>query len=134
MPRVIKAIDRFSKLGEHGAIWLAVGLAGGVADRRRRADWLLGARRVLVSYGVNQLIKVVVGRPRPAGKLVATKSNLSFPSGHATTSFCGARTYGRLGVRLYPLALALAGSRLALRVHHPSDIAAGAVLGSVMAR
>ncbi len=87
-----------------------------------------------ISYGLNQLIKVAVGRRRPADGLAATHSQLSFPSAHATTSFCGARMYGRLGLPLYPLAVALALSRLALRVHHPSDVVAGAALGTLVAR
>jgi membrane-associated phospholipid phosphatase len=61
-------------------------------------------------------------------------SNLSFPSAHATTAFCGARMYARLGLPLYPLAVALAASRLYLRVHHPSDVVAGAALGTAIAR
>ena len=32
---------------------------------------------------------------------------------------------------LWPLAIALAASRLYLRVHYPTDIAAGAVLGTI---
>jgi membrane-associated phospholipid phosphatase len=89
---------------------------------------------VAISYGVNQLLKVIVRRERPADRTARTHSNLSFPSAHATTSFCGARVYARLGLPLYPLALALAASRLMLRVHHPSDVVAGAALGTVIAR
>lgn len=91
-------------------------------------------RRVGVAYVVNQLIKVLVRRERPAARTAITHSNLSFPSAHATTSFCGARMYARLGLPLYPLALALAASRLLLKVHHPSDVVAGAALGTVIAR
>ncbi|MEJ7784812.1 MAG: phosphatase PAP2 family protein [Solirubrobacteraceae bacterium] len=127
-------VERFSKLGEHGAIWVAIGLAGAAVDKSRREEWLRGLRRVGLAYGVNQLIKVVVRRQRPAGRLAATHSNLSFPSAHATTSFCAARMYARLGLPLYPLALALAASRLILKVHHPSDVVAGAALGTVIAR
>lgn len=127
-------IEQFSKLGEHGAIWYAVGLAGAALDEPRRTEWLRGARRVAVAYGVNQLVKVAVRRERPAGRRAATLSNLSFPSAHTATSFCGARMYARLGVNLYPLAVAIAASRLALRVHHPSDVVAGAALGTVIAR
>jgi len=107
---------------------------GAGADAPRREAWLAGVRRVALSYGVNQLVKVLVGRRRPAGHVARTHSELSFPSAHATTSFCGARMYGRLGLQLYPLALALALSRLALRVHHPSDVLAGAALGTLLAR
>lgn len=129
--------ERFSKVGEHGAVWYAIGLAGAALDEPRRGDWLRGVRRVALSYGVNQLIKVVVRRERPPEPRVHTMSNLSFPSAHTTTSFCGARTYTRLGLpwpAAYGLAAAVAASRLALRVHHPSDVAAGAALGTVLAR
>ena len=130
-------VEQFSKLGEHGAIWVAIGLTGAAADEPRREQWLAAVRRVLLSYGVNQLIKVLVRRQRPVAKLAATHSNLSFPSAHSTTSFCGARMYARLGLGWagpYSLAVALAASRLVLKVHHPSDVAAGAALGTVIAR
>jgi len=135
--RVFKAIERFSKLGEYGAVWIAVGLAGALAQPSRRAAWLGGARRVLFAFAANQLIKVLVRRPRPGGGRTRTHSNLSFPSAHATTSFCGARVYARLGLGWagpYSLAVALAASRLVLRVHHPGDVAAGAALGTVIGR
>jgi undecaprenyl-diphosphatase len=124
----------FTKLGDHGAVWLAVGAAGGALDEPRRTQWHAGARRVAIAYGVNQLIKVLVRRRRPEDARAHTLTNLSFPSAHATTSFCGARMYARLGVNLYPLAVALAASRLILRVHHPTDVIAGAALGTVIAR
>lgn len=127
-------IERFSKLGEHGAIWVAIGLGGAAIDEARREEWLRGARRVGIAYVVNQVVKLIVRRERPEDKRAPTLSNLSFPSAHTTTSFCGARMYGRLGLPLYPLAFALAASRLYLRVHHPSDVVAGAVLGTVIAR
>lgn len=127
-------IERFSKLGEHGAIWVAIGLGGAAVDEPRRQEWLRGVRRIALAYAVNQVVKVIVRRERPGDQRAPTLSNLSFPSAHATTSFCGARMYGRLGLPLYPLAVALALSRLALRVHHPSDVVAGALLGTVIAR
>ena len=132
------ALARFSALGEHGAVWVAIGLGAAAVDAPRRTAWLRGARRVLAAYAVNQIVKVVVRRPRPQHHGVRTHSELSFPSAHATTSFCGARAYSavepRLTPALYGLAVALAASRIALRVHHPSDVLAGAVLGTVLAR
>ena len=67
--------------------------------------------------------------------LTSTPTQLSFPSAHATTSFAAARVYSAAGapaVPLYLLAVALSASRLYLGVHYPSDVLAGAVLGSVI--
>jgi undecaprenyl-diphosphatase len=87
----------------------------------------------------NTAIKFAVRRRRPRiddlPPLTGTPTGLSFPSAHATSSFCAARMYGRLAPRppLYALAVALAASRLYLGVHYPSDVLAGAVLGTVIA-
>ena len=90
---------------------------------------------MLLAYGVNTAVKLFVRRPRPARGRISTPTQLSFPSAHAATSFAAARMYARLGLPSGPLralALALAASRVALRVHHPSDVLAGAALGHVL--
>ncbi len=91
-------------------------------------------------YAVNTAIKFAVRRPRPriAGlpPLQGTTTGLSFPSAHAATSFAGALAYSRLGLPaapLYGLAGAIAASRVYLGVHYPSDVLAGAVLGTALA-
>jgi membrane-associated phospholipid phosphatase len=87
------------------------------------------------SYALNQLIKLVVPRKRPEGPaLISTGSNRSFPSAHATTSFAAARALPLPKPPLYALAAAMAASRVALNVHHPSDVLAGAALGTLVAR
>jgi undecaprenyl-diphosphatase len=58
-------------------------------------------------------------------------SRLSYPSAHAATSFAAARA---LPLPLYPLATAMALSRLYLGVHYPSDTLAGAALGDAVAK
>jgi membrane-associated phospholipid phosphatase len=126
-------------LGEHAALWLALGAVGAAVDRQRRADWARAAAVVAATYGLNTALKFVVRRRRPQIEglppLVGTPTEMSFPSAHASTSFCAAGQYARLGVPsvpLYAVALAMATSRLYLGVHWPSDILAGSALGAAI--
>jgi decaprenylphosphoryl-5-phosphoribose phosphatase len=137
-----RAVAVFSRCGEHAAGWLALGLGGAILDGSRpgrRGAWLSGTGLVAASYALNTAIKFLVRRPRPtlAGlePLTATVTGLSFPSAHATTSFTAARAYGLLmpAAPLYTVAALVAFSRVYLGVHYPSDILAGAVIGTALA-
>lgn len=140
-PRTERWIAAYSRLDEHGACWLVLGAAGAVLDHRpqHRARWLRGARIVLAAYGLNYLVKVAVHRRRPelAGlpPLTGTVSRLSFPSAHATTSFAAARAFAGLvpAPTLYVPATVFALTRPYLGVHYPSDVVAGALLGTTIA-
>jgi len=137
-PDAVAVVRRYSKLGEHGAVWLAVGAGGALLDRRRRRHWLRSTATVGAAYLTSTSIKMAIGRKRPAVEdlphLMATPTGLSFPSSHSTSSFAAARAYGSLipGAPLQVAAAAMAFSRLYLGVHYPSDIAAGAALGTLI--
>ena len=136
-----RSASAFSRTGEHAACWLALGLLGGrlAGEPVRRAEWMRGVRVVAAAYGLNFAVKLAVRRRRPElpgfEPLTPTVSTLSFPSAHATTSFAAARAYGRVApaAPLYAVALAFALSRPYLGVHYPSDVVAGAALGTALA-
>ena len=138
---VERAVSAYSRTGEHAACWLALGLAGAAlsGERRRRATWLRGLRIVAGSYGVNYAVKLAVRRRRPElpglEPLTPTVSRLSFPSAHATSSFAAALAYSRVAPAplLYAAAVAFGLSRPYLGVHYPSDVLAGAALGTTVA-
>jgi membrane-associated phospholipid phosphatase len=136
-PPALEPIGRFSRLGEHAAVWIVLGLVGLAVDRPRRRRWARALASVVGTYLLNTAIKGVFRRARPAfddlPALIATPTALSFPSAHASSSFAAARAYSAMlpAAPLYATAAAMGLSRVYLGVHYPSDIAAGALLGTI---
>ncbi|QGG94786.1 alpha/beta fold hydrolase [Actinomarinicola tropica] len=144
--RGIPVVDRVfysaSALGDWSLIWHLAGAAQGVADRRhgiRRAARLstsLGIESALVNGAIKSLFRRT--RPIHDGERPHTlrmPATSSFPSGHASSAFMAARLLSDrngLGPLWYALAAVVATSRVHVRIHHPSDVVGGAVLGIVL--
>jgi undecaprenyl-diphosphatase len=123
-----------TKIGTHGLVWLALGLALSVVWRRALPFVLVGLA-VLAADGLAALVKAAVGENRPTepDPLVTIPHSHSFPSGHTATAVAGAMMLSYLVPRAAPafftLAAAIAYSRLYVGVHFPLDVVGGAVIG-----
>ena len=92
-----------------------------------------------LSHVAVQVLKRAVARPRPCDAnghplgLVDLPDPFSFPSGHAAAVSAIATTLALrepiTAVLVVPIAVLVSGSRVALRVHHVSDVVAGVALG-----
>jgi membrane-associated phospholipid phosphatase len=127
-----------SGFGEHALGWIAVGGVG-YATGRRRQDWAVGVAGTVAAHAAAVVVKRVVRRPRPVFAdvpvLVATPSQLSFPSAHSCSTAAAAVGYAPMLGR--PVMLGVTGlmlaSRVLLGVHYPSDVLSGAALGAAVA-
>jgi undecaprenyl-diphosphatase len=126
-----------SRVGTVGAVWIAIALALALLWRRPSL-FVQVTVAVLVADGLTALIKEVVPRHRPfEHQLGPSERTHSFPSGHTATAFAGATMLSafvpRYRVAFYALACLIGFSRLYNGVHYPTDVLAGAVLGSLTA-
>jgi membrane-associated phospholipid phosphatase len=138
-PGVLSTARGLSHFGEHSLGWLAVAGVGALVQPRRRQEWLAVGAGAFVAHAAAVVIKRVVRRARPHHPAiainVATPSKLSFPSAHATSTTAAAVLLGRITGLPLPAVLVppMALSRLVLGVHYPSDVAAGVVVGALVA-
>jgi decaprenylphosphoryl-5-phosphoribose phosphatase len=135
---VERAVLSYSRLGEHSRLWFALAGAGVVTDGGHRETYGRLVRVLVAAELTNAVAKRVFRRKRPVlpglPPLMGTRSNLSFPSAHACTSFAAARILSgpMPPATAYTMAVAMAASRPYLGVHYPSDVAAGAILGTAL--
>ena len=118
-----------------GRIAIPIAILGAVITRgeTRTTSLVLGIS--LATSGLTTAtLKGRIGRSRPEGP----DDRRSMPSGHTTTAFALAAVlsnrYPQRRAILYGLATAVALSRVYLGRHYPSDVVAGALVGTGVTR
>lgn len=137
---ILNEIMKFiSSCGDFGMSWLIVILITNIYEptRHMSIDMLIA---LISATLIGQItIKSIVRRKRPCHTytqvpmLVSVPNDLSFPSGHTTSSFaCSTVMFifnPILGLIGYIYASLTAISRIYLFVHYPSDVICGMLLG-----
>ena len=126
-----------------GSGWMLLGLVPFLLMTRMRGQALTLLVTLAATSAIVASAKAFAGRVRPChahtwlqALPIALPTDPSFPSGHAAGSFAFAAfvfaMHRRAGLALAGVATLVALSRVALGVHYPSDVAAGALLGAAL--
>ncbi|WP_124068297.1 phosphatase PAP2 family protein [Clostridium sp. E02] len=130
-------------LGDHGFIWILIGIVFLCYKRTRKMGICL-----LLSLGIglllgNVVLKNMIARQRPCWidnqilLLIPNPRDYSFPSGHSLAAFEGSVSiwlfHRKWGIWFFLLATLIAFSRLYLFVHFPTDVLAGITMGILIA-
>ncbi|MFE9393603.1 bifunctional phosphatase PAP2/diacylglycerol kinase family protein [Streptomyces sp. NPDC006784] len=147
-PRGERVLPRLSRTADHSKLWLGTAAAialSGVGGPGARRGALRGLASVAVTSAVvNTVGKGAFGRSRPLldevpviRRLKRLPTSTSFPSGHAASAaaFATAVTLESRGwgAAVLPVAASVAFSRVYTGVHYPSDVLAGAAIGTAAA-
>jgi membrane-associated phospholipid phosphatase len=134
------ARGHYSDWGQYtliGAVVLIGTLFPGEGRNTWDESWTIGEAYATSSL-TTFVLKSVVMRPRPGAGPEAGVGTHSFPSGHSTAAFTAAtliecNSGPALGLPAYGLASFTAFERVEEGRHYPSDILAGAAIGTVSA-
>jgi undecaprenyl-diphosphatase len=129
-----------TEVGDWSLLWHLVGAGQALLPGRDpmtavRLSAILGAESLLVNGGIKNLFRrhrPVWEEDRPRPHRIRRPMTSSFPSGHASAAFTAAGVLSQ-GDPLWPvywgLAAVVSSSRVYVKMHHASDVIAGAAIG-----
>jgi diacylglycerol kinase family enzyme/membrane-associated phospholipid phosphatase len=139
-PAMDRLMPALSQAASHSKIWIAMAaamsLAGGKKGRRTAVEGLAAVG--ITSFLANLVAKGLFRRRRPTDQVPEVRrlpmpASSSMPSGHTASAAAFTRVVGAaypgLRIPLNVLAAAIGFSRVYTGVHHPTDVAAGWLLG-----
>lgn len=136
-------MKRYTQLGNTGMLFIALGVLLLFFKPTRKAGLSALCAMLIGLIVVNFTIKPLVSRPRPwlvienFANLVPEHDPNSFPSGHTNAAFafalavCMSAPKRWMKITAVCMATVMGLSRLYVGVHFPSDVLAGAVIGSL---
>jgi undecaprenyl-diphosphatase len=142
---MVQAATLFTRLGDPATLGVLGAVVGVALLLIRRVDLMLGWALAMGGNGVlNPALKQQFARMRPVRVADGVSaSGFSFPSGHSSGTVVAFGMLAYLGLRLLPprwhlpvllvavlLAFNVGMSRIILRVHYASDVAAGFASGT----
>lgn len=145
VPGLDPIVEVFTSLGNAGVLWIALALAMLCWRPTRRAGGIALAAMALGMLCTNIVLKQLVLRPRPYVTmeglipLLTSADPNSFPSGHTCAAFAAGVAWARAlpwrwaRTAAVIQAVCMGLSRLYVGVHYPSDVLAGALIGSLCA-
>lgn len=129
---------------DHSILWHAIGAVRGARSGDERAVLRLMGALTIESAVTNGIVKGLFKRVRPRVHPKGTKLphgmrvpiTSSFPSGHAAAAFCAAAILSEEtdNNAWYALATLICVTRVYTKMHHASDVTAGAVWGYFLGR
>ena len=139
-----RTLDRLmyaaTEVGDWSLLWHTIGFGQALLPGRDpmsavRLSAILGAESLLVNGGIKSIFmrhRPVWEEDRPRPHRVRLPQTSSFPSGHASAAFTAAGVLSQ-GDPLWPVyygvAAVVSSSRVYVKMHHASDVIAGAAIG-----
>lgn len=139
-PTLDRIMFSASEAANHSLLWHGLGAVQAAVRRDGRVAWKISVALFGEAALVNGVVKTIFRRRRPRFEGRRPHSlrqplTSSFPSGHASAAMVAASLLSRRSrwaPAYYALALIVAVSRIHVRIHHASDVAAGMAVGAVL--
>ena len=127
-------------IGDHGIVYIGFAIVMLCIPKTSKTGRELAVSLIVGFVLCNLILKNAVARPRPYTLtdfeiIIAPLSDYSFPSGHTFFAFAFLKIisvrYPTMKIPALIFAILIGFSRLYLYVHFPTDVVAGAILGTL---